>query len=83
MKKVICDSLMEDYNDFVNKYLEQLQSEYDIALFPRYLGNYYYMNGGLVHEIRLEDNQVVDETFKSWSVEEKNFAMNVLSSRVW
>lgn len=79
----IYDGCKEHYEDIVTKYLEQLQSEQDIALFPRCFGKYYYMYKGLVHEIRIEDDQIVDETFESWSKEEKHFVMTVLSDRVW
>lgn len=71
----------EQYDDFVNEYLEQLQSENDITLFDKKYGCYYYMFKGLVHEIKLEKKKVTDETFASWSIEEKNFVMNILDDR--
>lgn len=68
---------VEEYEEFVKGYLEQLSSENDIAIFPRRWGRYYYMHKGLVHEIRLEENQVIEDTFESWSVEERNFVMGL------
>lgn len=81
MQKVVAsDVSKEKYRDVVNEYIEQLQKEQDITLFENVFG--YYMLKGLVHELRLEDNQVVDETYASWSIKEKHFVMNVLDHRV-
>ena len=82
-KKVICEISKENYDDAVNKYLEQLQLEQNIVLFSRDSRKYYYMFQGLVHEIRLENDHIIDDTFESWSVEEKNFVMSVLDRRVY
>lgn len=81
MNKVIASGVeKENYRDVVNQYMEQLQKEQDITLFEGIFG--YYMYKGLVHEIRLEDKQVIDETYESWSVKEKHFVMNALDRRV-
>ena len=54
--KIIADNIgKEKYDDFVNEYLKQLESENDITLFGKRYGSYYYMHKGLVHEIRWED----------------------------
>jgi len=79
LKKTIAKNIApEEFDDFVNEYLEQLKTENDIKLFERRFGNYYYMNQRLVHEISYEKGKVIDETYAEWSVEEKNFVMNVL-----
>ena len=81
MNKVIASGVeKENYRDVVNQYMEQLQKEQDITLFEGIFG--YYMYKGLVHKIRLEDKQVIDETYESWSVKEKHFVMNALDRRV-
>ena len=77
MIKIIASEVeKENYCNVVNQYIEQLQKEQDITLFEGAFG--YYMCKGLVHEIRWEDNQIVDETYESWSIKEKHFVMNVL-----
>ena len=76
IKIVASDVSKENYRQVVNEYIEQLKEEKDIALFGSVFG--YYMYEGLVHEIRLENSQVLDETYESWSVKEKNFVLNVL-----
>ena len=81
IKIVERDILEEKYNEVVNSYLNELKHEFDIALFPEHWGKHYYMYEGLVHEIRLEEGQVVDETFEAWSIEEKNFTVNILDKR--
>ena len=82
MYKIIANGVnKENYRDVVNQYIEKLKKEQDITLFEGVFG--YYMCKGLVHELRLEDNQIVDETYESWSIKEKNFVMNVLDRRVW
>lgn len=82
MNKVIASGVeKENYCDVVNQYIEQLQKELDITLFEGIFG--YYMYKGLVHEIRMEDDQIVDETYESWSVKEMHFVMNVLDDRIW
>ena len=82
MDKVVASNVSkENYRNVVNEYIEQLQKEQDITLFENVFG--YYMYEGLVHEIKLEDNQVIDETYESWSIQEKNFVMNVLDHRAW
>lgn len=81
MQKVVAsDVSKENYRDVVNAYIEQLQKEQDITLFENVCG--YYMFKGLVHELKLEDDQLLDVTYPSWSVEEKNFLFNVLDRRV-
>lgn len=81
MQKVVANDVSkENYRDVVNAYVEQLQKEQDITLFENVVG--YYMYEGLVHELRLEDEQLLDVTYASWSVEEKNFLFNVLDRRV-
>lgn len=82
MNKVIASGVeKENYCDVVNQYIEQLQKELDITLFEGIFG--YYMYKGLVHEIRMEDDQIVDETYESWSVKEMHLVMNVLDDRIW
>lgn len=81
IKIVASDVCKENYRKVVNEYIEQLEQEKDITLFGGVFG--YYMYKGLVHEIRLDNNQVVDETYASWSVKEKNFVLNVLDHRMW
>ncbi len=82
--KVIADNIeKEKYDDFVVDYLKQLESEDDITLFGKRYGSYYYMHKGLVHEIRWEESQIIEETYESWSIEEKNFVMNVLNDRIF
>lgn len=81
MQKVVANDVSkENYRDVVNAYIEQLQKEQDITLFENVVG--YYMYEGLVHELRMEDEQLFDVTYASWSVEEKNFLFNVLDRRV-
>ncbi|WP_075720629.1 hypothetical protein [Roseburia sp. 499] len=47
--KIIADNIgKEKYDDFVNEYLKQLESENDITLFGKRYGSYYYMHKGLV-----------------------------------
>lgn len=41
------------------------------------------MHKGLVHEIRWEESQIIEETYESWSIEEKNFVMNILDDRIF
>lgn len=82
--KMIANSIgKEKYDDFVNEYLKQLESENDITLFGKKYGSYYYMHKGLVREIRWEESQIIEETYESWSIEEKNFVMNVLNDRIF
>lgn len=84
MEKIVKEVTKEAFSTEANTYLEQLKSEYDIAIFPQDAGKFYYMNKGLVHEIRFDDGYMIDTEFKSWSVEEKNFVMNVLDNRpIW
>ena len=81
MQKVVANDVSkENYRDVVNAYIEQLQKDQDITLFENVVG--YYMYEGLVHELRLEDDKLIDVTYASWSVEEKNFLFNVLDRRV-
>ena len=82
MQNVVADNVSrENYCEAVKEYIEQLQKDQDITLFENVVG--YYMYKGLVHELRLEDNQLFDVTYASWSVEEKNFLFNVLDHRVY
>ena len=71
----------ENYDNVVDEYISQLQKEQDITLFENIKG--YYMLGGLVHELKLDGEQLIDETYASWSKEEKNFVLNVLDRRIW
>lgn len=81
MQKVVASGVnRENYRDVVNAYIEQLQKEQDITLFENVCG--YYMYEGLVHELRLEDDKLIDVTYASWSVEEKNFLFNVFDRRM-
>ena len=82
--KIIADNIgKEKYDDFVNEYLKQLESENDITLFGKRYGSYYYIHKGLVHEIRWEESQIIEETYESWPIEEKNFVMNDLDDRIF
>ncbi len=83
MKMIANNIGKEMYDDFVNEYLKQLESENDITLFGKRYGSYYYMYKGLVHEIKWEESQIIEETYESWSIEEKNFVMNVLNDRIF
>lgn len=83
MEVVVKQLKEEEFKKEVKEYLEQLKAENDIAEFPMDRGRYYYMLNGLVHEVRFEDDKMIDATFESWSKEEKNFVMNVLSDRIW
>lgn len=78
MEKVIASGVdKENYRNVVIAYIEQLQKEKDITVFQGVFG--YYMYEGLVHEIKFENNQVVDETYESWSIKEKNFLFSKLN----
>ena len=82
MQKVVANDVsMENYRDVVNAYIEQLKQENDILEFEGVFG--YYMLGSLVHELRLDGDQLLDVTYESWSVEEKNFVMTKLNRRSW
>ena len=77
MQKVVANDVsMENYRDVVNAYIEQLKQENDITVFQGVFGA--YMLDGLVHEIKFEDGQIIDEAYASWSKEEKNFVMTKL-----
>lgn len=79
MNKVVASDInKDDYRDIVNDYIEQLRKEKDITLFNGVFG--YYMYKGLVHEIKIEENCIVDETYESWSIKEKNFLLNVINN---
>lgn len=82
MQKVVASGVSkENYRDVVKKYIEQLKQENDILEFEGVFG--YYMLGSLVHELRLDGDQLIDVTYESWSVEEKNFVMTKLNRRSW
>lgn len=82
MKKIVAGGVdKENYHNVIDEYIKQLKKEYDITLFEGLRG--YYMFEGLVHELKLEGEQLIDETYGSWSKEEKNFLLNVLDHRVW
>ncbi len=82
MNKIVASGVnKENYHHVVDEYIEQLQKERDITLFEGVKG--YYMLDGLVHELKLDGEQLVDETYGSWSKEEKNFVLNVLDRRIW
>lgn len=82
MYKIVASEVdKEKYRDVVNEYIVQLQKEQDITLFEGVFG--YYMYKGLVHEIKLENKQIIDETYESWSIKEKNFVLNMLDRRIW
>lgn len=77
MQKVVASGVnRENYCDVVKEYIEKLKQENDITVFQGVFGA--YMLDGLVHEIKFENNQVIDETYESWSVKEKNFVMTML-----
>jgi hypothetical protein len=77
MQKVVAsDVSIENYRGVVNNYIEQLKQENDILEFEDVFG--YYMLDGLVHEIKFEDGQLIDEAYESWSKEERNFVMTKL-----
>lgn len=81
MQKVVASGVSrENYCDVVKTYVEQLKQENDILQFEGIFG--YYMLGSLVHELRLDGDQLLDVTYASWSVEEKKFLFNVLDRRV-
>ena len=82
MNKMVTSGVnKENYHQAVDEYISQLQKEQDITLFEGVKG--YYMLDGLVHELRLEGEQLLDVTYGSWSKEEKNFVLNVLDNRIW
>ena len=82
MNKIIANSVSkENFCNVVNAYIKQLQKEQDITVFENVFG--YYMYEGLVHELRLDGDQIVDETYESWSIKEKNFVMNELNHKVF
>lgn len=82
MNKIVASGVnKENYHNVVDEYIEQLQKERDITLFEGVKG--YYMLDGLVHELKLDGEQLLDVTYGSWSKEEKNFVLNVLDNRIW
>lgn len=82
MNKIVASGVnKENYHQSVDEYINQLQKEQDITLFEGVKG--YYMLDGLVHELKLDGEQLLDITYGSWSKEEKNFVLNVLDNRIW
>ena len=82
MNKIVASGVnKENYHQSVDEYISQLQKEQDITLFEGVKG--YYMLDGLVHELKLDGEQLLDITYGSWSKEEKNFVLNVLDNRIW
>lgn len=77
MQRVVASGVSrENYCDVVKEYIEQLKQENDITVFQGVFGA--YMLDGLVHEVKFEDGQLIDEAYESWSKEEKNFVMTKL-----